>query len=311
MRALIFAALLSLVAAKRPLWHQLEGYTFDQFLTDFHITLEKDSIEYATRKVVFLTELARVKAHNAKNASWKEGVNKYSLMTPNEKKVSFGRSKGADRTHKPARLGASEHSQKPVTELPTDLDWRNAGIVNAVKDQGHCGSCWAFASTSGIESAVAKASGLLFDLSVQQVAMCAPNPDSCGGTGGCHGATAEIAFDYVAGSTGIYEEYQVPYMAYFGEEAACQATYVTPVAKIGGFVQLPQNNYTALMNAIATVGPIAISVDASSWHAYESGIYNGCNQANPDISKRPSRSASTVCVAPTPARTPTTPCITT
>jgi len=37
------------------------------------------------------------------------------------------------------------------------------------------------------------------------------------------------------------------------------------------------------MNAVATLGPIAISVDASSWHAYSSGIYNGCNQANPDI----------------------------
>ena len=52
------------------------------------------------------------------------------------------------------------------------------------------------------------------------------------------------------------------------------------VATINGYVQLPENNYTALMNAIATVGPIAISVDASAWSAYESGVFNGCNQVS-------------------------------
>ena len=50
---------------------------------------------------------------------------------------------------------------------------------------------------------MAQASGMLFDLSVQQMAMCAPNPDQCGGSGGCNGATAELAFDYVTGSAGM------------------------------------------------------------------------------------------------------------
>ena len=43
------------------------------------------------------------------------------------------------------------------------------------------------------------------------------------------------------------------------------------------------NNYTALLNAVATVGPISINVDASTWHAYESGVFSGCNQASPDV----------------------------
>lgn len=112
---------------------------------------------------------------------------------------------------------------------------------------------------------------------------CAPNPDACGGTGGCEGATAEIAFDYVAGA-GILEEYQLGYQAYQGQDSACGVTDSTiPVAHISGFVQLPENNYTALMNAIAQIGPMAISVDASEWHNYESGIFSGCNQESPDI----------------------------
>jgi cathepsin L len=113
--------------------------------------------------------------------------------------------------------------------------------------------------------------------------MCSPNPDKCGGTGGCHGATAEIAFDYVAGA-GFVQEYQLGYQAYYGVESPCGVTdSVYPVGTIDGYVKLPENNYTALMNAIATVGPISISVDASAWHGYSSGIFNGCNQQNPDI----------------------------
>lgn len=156
-------------------------------------------------------------------------------------------------------------------------------VVTSVKDQGHCGSCWAFASTAVIESHVAITTGKLFDLSVQQMAMCAPNPDSCGGTGGCEGSTAELAFSYVTESKGLFQEYQYSYASYYGKDMACAIPTGSPVATINGFVQLPANNYTALMNAIATVGPVAISVDASSWSAYESGVYNGCNQKTPEI----------------------------
>ena len=172
---------------------------------------------------------------------------------------------------------------KPVTELPKSVDWRSRNVVTSVKDQGHCGSCWAFAAAATLESHLALETGLLFDLSPQQIAMCAPNPDSCGGTGGCNGATAEIAFDYVAGF-GILEEYQLGYQAYYGANSACGTSDATvPVGTIDGYVQLPANNYLALMNAIATVGPIAISVDASTFHSYESGIFSDCNQESPDI----------------------------
>jgi cathepsin L len=172
---------------------------------------------------------------------------------------------------------------KNVSALPKSVDWREADIVTAVKDQGHCGSCWAFASTAVIESHVAKSTGLLFDLSVQQMAMCAPNPNHCGGTGGCAGSTAEIAFDYVTKSDGLYQEYQYSYSSYYGKDYECTIPTGNPVATINGYVQLPENNYAALMNAVAELGPMAISVDASAWSAYESGVFDGCNQKNPDI----------------------------
>jgi cathepsin L len=171
-----------------------------------------------------------------------------------------------------------------VKELPKSVDWREKGVVSAVKDQGYCGSCWAFASTAVIESHVALETGKLFDLSPQQIASCSPNPKQCGGKGNCQGATAEIAFDYVANSEGLLEEFQYSYSSFYGVESSCSIPPAgVPKAHIDGYVKLPSNDYTSLMNAVAKIGPIAISVDASSWHAYSSGIFNGCNQVNPDI----------------------------
>lgn len=80
----------------------------------------------------------------------------------------------------------------------------------------------------------------------------------------------------------MVQEYQVGYEAYYGQDAACSTkTKLSTKVTIDGYVQLPTNNYTALLNAVATVGPISVSVDAS-WGAYEEGIFSGLS-SNPDI----------------------------
>lgn len=277
------AALFAVIATAFA--RDLANYSFEEYVQDFGFTWPQGSAEWQTKQKMFDVELARVQKHNAGNASWEETMNRFSVMTPEEKKALNGHSKGVAREHAPKFLSAlpNDFVMKPVSSLPTRVDWRDAGIVSPVKDQGHCGSCWAFASTSVIESAVAKESGLLFDLSVQQLAMCSPNPDSCGGTGGCNGATAEVGFDYVASVKGLVQEYQNGYAAYGGVNSACKLA-VGPKAGITGFVKLPVNDYTALMNAVATVGPIAVSVDASLFHSYSKGIFKACNNAeNVDI----------------------------
>jgi cathepsin L len=280
---LLISAFLSVSA--KTLWHQLDTVTFEQYLSEYN--LQYSESELPARRERFNSEVARIKAHNAKDKSWKEGLSKFTLMTEAEKKAFFGRSKGASsagkKTLKNLRDLPSDFKLREVSELPKNVDWRSKGIVSPVKDQGHCGSCWAFASTAVIESHVAKETGLMFDLSVQQMAMCAPNPNHCGGSGGCAGSTAELAYDYVTKSSGLYQEYQYSYLSYYGKDYDCAIPSGNPVATINGYVQLPLNNYTALMNAIATVGPIAVSVDASAWSSYESGIFDGCNQKNPDI----------------------------
>merc|ERR1719277_1777630 len=133
-----------------------------------------------------------------------------------------------------------------VDTPPESYDWRDArpNVVTAVKNQGSCGSCWAFASTAVMETVIALDTGVLFDLSPQQLTSCTPNPNECGGSGGCSGATAQLAFNYTI-QAGITSQWTYPYMSGLaGDSGTCQPLVQNkaPVAGITGYVQLPQND---------------------------------------------------------------------
>jgi len=291
MSTLVFAVALAVLCVSTTSasvipWQNVESFTFASFLeaTKAHAADRMTPEEFAMREGLFLREKLRVVSHNSKNLSWKETLNKFSALTDEEKRKYRGFSKTNSKVGKTTSLSESVKPSVDIVSLPKNVDWRNEGIVTAVKDQGYCGSCWAFASTATIESHVAKASGLLFDLSVEQTAFCSPNPNKCGGTGGCAGATAELAFSYYMSVPGILEDFQWGYTGYTGQNANCSdMPNLSPKAAISGYVQLPENNYTALLNALAFEGPVSISVDASNWGAYSEGIFSGCSTTTSDI----------------------------
>ena len=272
-----------------------QNSTFEEYISHFDIKISPS--EYEFRKKIFINEQKRIIHHNEQKTSWIESFNQMTILSSNEKKQYYGYSKSIGKTLTSNTYNSLTKSNLididndndndndiDLNLLPKEVDWRKSGVVSAVKSQGSCGSCWAFASTAVIESHVAINSSQLFDLSPQQIATCAPNPLECGGKGNCQGATAELAFDYVANSAGLYDEFQLPYTEYYGLESKCELpTNQIPKAKISGFVKLEENNYSQLIYSIATFGPIAVSVDASTWHSYAGGIFNGCNQSNPDI----------------------------
>jgi len=156
--------------------------------------------------------------------------------------------------------------------LPTSIDWREKNILTPVKDQGHCGSCWAFATVATVETSLAIATKQSLVLSTQNVVSCTENPNHCGGQGGCDGATSELGFDYVM-NHGIALETDYPYKA---ETGVCQRA--KKVVATSGFTQLAANNQDILLYSVVNSGPIAISVDASKWGAYAGGIFDGCSK---------------------------------
>jgi cathepsin L len=286
--ATLLATGLAVVAAKHTLTDISADYDFARYLQDFQAQHSWSAAELALRETMFHAEVAKVKAHNAGHSSYKIGLNRFSVLTRDEKRASLGHNKAKRQAHAqagPKHEVPSGLTMKSVKDLPARVDWRETpNVVSSVKDQGHCGSCWAFSATETLESHVALATGLLYDLSPQQIAMCSPNPDSCGGTGGCEGATTELGFEYIA-DTGVVEEYQIGYSAYQGADSECAFSrrQTPPVATIQGYAKLAENSYEALMNAVAQAGPVAIVVDASEWHSYAGGIFDGCDQQSPDL----------------------------
>jgi len=257
------------------------AYTYDQYLTDF----SKSAFNTigSDRKEIFESNLKLILEQNAKTEkTWHAGPNEFTDWT-NEEFRAFRTGSRPDQ--RAMKLGV-EHvtSQAP---LPDSMDWRTkttpsgGQVVTPVKNQGGCGSCWAFSATETLESHYAIATGEAAPvLSPQQIVSCAPNPDHCGGTGGCAGSTQPLAFNYTE-TAGITTEADYPYA---GSTGTCQSTKIKPVAQNTGYVQLPTNNYTDLITAVATKGPVAISVAAGGmgWQLYFGGIMSGSNNYDMD-----------------------------
>mmetsp|Transcript_86741 Transcript_86741/g.137630 ORF Transcript_86741/g.137630 Transcript_86741/m.137630 type:complete len:423 (-) Transcript_86741:102-1370(-) len=262
----------------------LEGYTFEAYMKEYGKKYSGQELEQ--RKTIFEASYKMVKEHNAGRSTFEMGINEYSDWTPEELKSLRGLRKNRRKT---GASSSKEFRVESASKIPIAFDWRDQDdVVSPVKNQGHCGSCWAFAATATVESAVAIAEGSLTVLAPQPMVSCAQNPRHCGGTGGCDGATAQIGFEYVMNHSLTYEEV-VGYKSFWGKSQECSLKMQThvaayPVASISGFVTNPTNDYLALMEALVTHGPQAVSVDASGWSPYQSGIANFCDVAeNIDI----------------------------
>jgi len=267
-----------------PRHTELEGYSFQDYVR--HAGKKYSREEYGKRESIFEENMKKIRLHNLGKASWKMGVNQFTDMSKDEMRTYFGADKRA--LHLSTKQPQSMLRHNVNASLPSSVDWRDQNVISPVKDQGHCGSCWAFASTATIESYAAINTGIMNEVSMQELVSCMPNDDSCGGVGGCGGATAELAFDYLA-ENGLPEEWAYGYYPSTyksGKNGDCLFGTLTEPARFvtgTGYVLLPRNDYNELLNAVANIGPMAVNVDASEWSSYESGVFTGCPQTDVDI----------------------------
>jgi cathepsin L len=200
------------------------------------------------------------------------------------------------------RVGAHKHghslAQVSKAELPEEKTWTHLASVNQDINQQSCGSCWAIATASMMQ-ANAEINGQSRTFSPQELVDCVPNPHNCGGSGGCDGATVELAMNWIA-AHGLDTLEGTPYEAFDrqckkdSDPALLQkykdnmddiiAIGYHPVPKAGpaadfqmqGWERLPENDYRPLLEAVANVGPAAISVSADKWSNYGGGIFDAC-----------------------------------
>jgi len=160
-------------------------------------------------------------------------------------------------------------------ELPDEVDWRDHGAVTEIKNQGHCGSCWAFSTTGALEGQHFRKTGKLVSLSEQNLIDCSRSF----GNNGCEGGLMDHAFSYIKANKGIDTEEGYPYIDGHRGQHSSHSCHFNP-RNVGatdkGFVDIKEMDEDALKAAVATIGPVSAAIDANymQFMYYHQGIYD-------------------------------------
>lgn len=246
---------------------------FEEVWQNFKLEHDKTyshATEELVRKQVFLENLKKIEMHNYLYSkglkSYTLGVNKYADMEHSEFVKMMN---GWKRDNTTSGKGATYMSPNVQMTLPDMVDWRTKGYVTPVKDQGQCGSCWSFSATGSLEGQHFRKNGQLVSLSEQNLVDCSRKY----GNNGCEGGLMDFAFQYIKENKGIDTEASYPYEA---KDDTCRYNPATKGATDVGFMDIAENDEKKLTEAIATIGPISVAIDAAhdSFQLYKSGVYD-------------------------------------
>merc|ERR1711998_791884 len=269
---LLFAALVGLAAAA-PLGDSEYKTLFEQFKADFakeYASLE----EHTARFSVFKDNLDFINAHNlrAEEHGYTVGINQFADMNSAEFKKTM-------LTYQAERKVQNNVVVLDETNLADSVDWVAKGAVTPVKNQGQCGSCWAFSTTGSVEGAYQIATGQLKSFSEQELVDCAGSY----GNQGCNGGLMDDGFKYIEAKGDALESTY----AYTGKTGTCstskQAQTAIPAGDVTSYSDVTTDSETQMLAAV-TQQPVSVAIEAdqSGFQFYKSGVLSGTCGSNLD-----------------------------
>jgi len=244
---------------------------FEAWMKEFEKEYESKE-EHEKRLEIFKANKAFVEKHNAEHAEGKHGhwvgLNHLADLTKEEYKQMLGYKSNLLSARPPVDAESWEYAK---VEAKKDVDWVAAGAVTPVKNQGQCGSCWAFSTTGSVEGANFVATGKLVSVSEQELVSCSHN-----GNQGCSGGLMDNAFQWIVTNKGLDTETDYKYTAGAGVAAKCSAKKEKKhVVAIDAFKDVPPNAEKELEKAV-TMQPVSVAIEADhqSFQLYKGGVFS-------------------------------------
>ncbi|KMZ64943.1 Cysteine proteinase [Zostera marina] len=221
-----------------------------------------------TRFEIFQSNVRFVDEHNRleNGHSYLLGLNRFADLTNQEYKKTY---LGTKRSQDLSGNASTRYLVNNGDVIPASVDWRTKGAVVPIKDQGNCGSCWAFSAVGAVEGINQIVSGKLISLSEQELVDCDTIYNE-----GCNGGIMEKAFEFIKSNGGVDTDADYPYKE---QRNTCDLNKKnSKVVKIDGFEIVPIGEESALRKAVSHQ-PVSVSIDASSreFQLYNSGVFTG------------------------------------
>ncbi|NP_001080822.1 cathepsin S precursor [Xenopus laevis] len=238
----------------------------------------EDETEDLQRRITWEKNLDFVNMHNLEYSmgmhTYELGMNHLADMTSEEMKSKLTGLILPPHSERKAKF-SSQRNGTFGGKVRDSIDWRDKGCVSDVKNQGGCGSCWAFSAVGALEGQLMLKTGKLVSLSPQNLVDCA----SKYGNKGCSGGFMTSAFQYVIDNNGIDSDSYYPYHAM---DEKCHYELAGKASSCVKYTEIVPGTEDNLKQALGTIGPISVAIDGTrpTFFLYKSGVYSdpSCSQ---------------------------------